>query len=267
MSRGKKTRPNAKCLEMRLRPHQWLILVLVFASCSGSSTANLIVALGDSVFFEATAHVPCTSPLMMPSYACPDGDGFLPIVARSLPQPTAFQNLSSPGAHTVTIPLYEVPMMSPAATVVVLFIGSTDRQPVAYQSNYTLEQWEEDYDWGIAAIHARAPRARLIIATLPNPAYVPFFVRGMPNNRLTLKDQRLVGATTLAMDTFIAGHKEDVLDLRCDRDFYTESTLNPDKFHPNEIGYRGVAERVIAILKSPRHVRAKSACPPFTNLP
>jgi hypothetical protein len=229
-----------------------------------ASAANLIVALGDAFTYEATAFVPCPAASLTPSYACPDGDGYLTVVAKALDQPTAFQNLSFPAADTVSVPLYQIPMMTPAATVVILFIGNNDRQPIAY-GRYPLQKWKEDYDLAIAAAHARAPHARLILATLPNPAYVPFFVSGAINDRLNVEQRKLVGADTLAMDGFIAGHKEDILDLRCDADFYTEATLDADKLHPNNVGYAHIAGRVIAILRSPIPARAKKSCPPFTN--
>jgi hypothetical protein len=231
---------------------------------AGASAANLIVALGDSFTYEVTAFIPCRAPSLTPSYACLDGDGYLTVVAKALDQPTAFQNLSFPAAHTVSVPLYQIPMMTPAATVVILFIGNYDRLPVAYGS-YRLQRWEKDYDWAIAAAHARAPHARLILATLPNPAYVPSFIRGAANDRLNIEQRKLVDARTLAMDRFIAGHREDILDLRCDADFYTEATLDADKFHPNTVGYAHIAQRIIAILRSPVRVRAQQACPPFTD--
>lgn len=230
----------------------------------GALGANLIVAVGDSFTHEVTANVPCSTPFLTPINACPDGTGYLTVVARNLPAPTAFQNMSFAAAHTVSAPLYQIPMMSPAATVVVLFIGNNDRQPVAYGS-YPMAQWKEDYDWAVEAVHERAPHARLILATLPNPAYVPFFTRGLQNNRLSAEQRTIVGNATLEMDRFIQAHDLDIADLLCEPALYDEGTLDGDKFHPNDVGFSRIAARILKILASPVTARAVTPCPPYSD--
>jgi lysophospholipase L1-like esterase len=74
-----------------------------------------------------------------------------------------------------------------------------------------------------------------------------------------------VGVAALAMDAFIAQFPEDILDLRCDPDFYSESTLSPDLLHLNDAGYAHMAQKIADIVRSPRSVRAASSCSPYSN--
>lgn len=232
-----------------------------------AATPQIIAALGDSFTAEIDASVPCQYAALTPAYACPDGTGFLPVVARALDReaPTAFQNLALSASHTVTIPLFEVPKLSPAATAVVLFIGIADLPPIADKDNYTLEQWREDYEWAVSSIHARAPKARVILATLPNPAYIPFFIRGAAHVRLTPERRTVWWRTGEAMNAVITSLGEDILDLHCMRSMYEEPTLATDIIHPNDEGYAIIAARILDILRSPTRVTANAVCPPYTD--
>lgn len=139
------------------------MLVIVLILTTGARPARsqyLLAAFGDSITISTTATVICKFVVMTPVYACPNGNDYLSVAARLLDasEPTAYQNLAFRGASTVSVPLYQVPFLSPAANVVVLFIGSGDRLRVADAAGYSLEEWKQDYTWAVSAIRERAPK-------------------------------------------------------------------------------------------------------------
>jgi lysophospholipase L1-like esterase len=235
-----------------------------------ANAANLIAAFGDSITVGTTASVSCKFTVLTPVYACPNGTDYLSVAAQILDryEPTAYQNLSFRGASTVSVPLYQVPFLSPAATAVVLYVGSGDRLRVADNTEYTLSQWKQDFDWMVAAVHQQAPHARVILVALPNSAYVPAYSRG-PDARqyFSPERRRQVSEAVLAMDAYINAHGEDVLDLLCSPDLYEDKTLEGGLWYPNDAGFADIGKRIAEIVRSKTTVKGSSSCPPYTVTP
>jgi hypothetical protein len=76
-----------------------VVIAIMLGALTLPATARpyAIVGLGDSAAEQLGATVRCEAWVMTPSYACPDGTGFIEQFARSLDRhgPTAFQNLAS----------------------------------------------------------------------------------------------------------------------------------------------------------------------------
>ena len=105
----------------------------------------------------------------------------------------------------------------------------------------------------IAGIKARAPGARIVLLTVPNPAY-----------RYDSGESAAVRAGITATDDAMrqdlkATAGAIVVDLQCDPELYTTADYpNPYDLHPNDAGHAEIAKDVLAALNG---AKVSKACP------
>lgn len=109
----------------------------------------------------------------------------------------------------------------------------------------------------------------MILATIPNAAYIPFYTRGPDFKQFFSPERaRRVSETILAMDAFIAAFPYDILDLRCIPVFYEDRTLESGLlWYPNDAGYERMGSEIARIARSQLRATAEAACPPYTVSP
>lgn len=232
----------------------------------------LLTALGDSVVAGLHSGFNCVTDMPIPAAACAKGQNFVDDLARMLNTivPTTYQNLGSAGSRVVTVPLLQVPRMSPDTTVAVLFVGRTDELQVAQvpkPDGYSLAQFEEDFLYATAAIKLRAPHARLIVATFTNRVYLPNFLPGRLGHFDPVTEPKVARAN-IAMNRFIAASGYEVVDLRCEPALYDPVMFAfGDEFHPNDAGYAIMAIRFFDVISGRTKGVARPSCPPYTQVP
>jgi len=243
---------------------------LIAAPMARSVTAQtpqstLLVVLGDSITWGLGASVNCTRPTPV-APTC--GTTYVDDLARLLGAAPGFlyQNVGMLGATTVTVPLIEVPQIEPKATLVVLYAGPTDQLPIA-RGEETLENWKEDYLWALAAIRERAPKARIVVATIPIIANTAEFMPGGPDALPQTTRWKAVIAAD-AMDAFILSQPVDVVDLRCEPDMYNVLLNNGpgDTFHFRDAGYARLASKFYRVVENGSDPKP-SGCSPYTDPP
>jgi hypothetical protein len=182
---------------------------------------------------------------MIPAYECPDGTGFVEVLSRilGLHEPTAFQNLAAKPARTIEVGLEQVPMLSRAANIVVLYTGLNDAPRIAKHQEQ-LDQWSSDYRWLVARIHLRAPAARIILVTVP-----------VPENGVDAVN---------AMNRFILSQAYPTVDVSCGRALFLDSTLTS----LSDAGSTAIGEALYEIVRAwPSRTRIKVCAPAAQRLP
>jgi lysophospholipase L1-like esterase len=229
------------------------------------------------------------SRMCAPLAPCPDGTGYVPVIARRLTTGRAvtLTNLGIPGAvlGPATQALArrhgrdilgnfldnELPFLPRDATLVTVFAGGNDVNAlvavleaggatsdegafVAQQAR----QFATDLDALVSGIRDRAPSTRIVVANLPNLALLPYASGYGAARRQRL--QQLSAALTGEAINPLAGRGVIVVDLLCDPRAYTPGQYSADGFHPNDAGYAYLADvlmaGITADLPPPR-----SSCP------
>lgn len=224
---------------------------------SGSS-AGTYVALGDSI----TAGL----------YATAADRTYVALVARGLGKsPDHFLNLGTGGAYALTIWNEEIPRAPRDASLVTLFIGVNDERTTTNRELFvsggltirpTLEYWRVALRRIVDGIRAAAPRARIVVANLPNLAFYPAYLAR--HDAQWNAYRALLTQTADAMNTSVnalASENIVVVDLRCDPEMYRADNF-ADIVHPNDRGYAHLAERFLEAIASP-HTPLES-CPPYS---
>lgn len=141
--------------------------------------------------------------------------------------------------------------------------------PIA-RGDYALATWKEDLDYAIAAIRARAPQARVILATLANAAYSPGLTPGGWDALPQLMRARVAEAAN-AMNAYFLSLPYDVVDLRCDPKMYDPTLLFQDgskivPFHFGDEGDAYLAQHFYRVVNGRGDAR-RSSCAPYTLVP
>ncbi|MEN9223104.1 MAG: GDSL-type esterase/lipase family protein, partial [Thermostichus sp. BF3_bins_97] len=192
-----------------------LTLSLGLVACSGGSesvvtrppTLTRYTALGASDAVGINASVSCdgpanlagTRPQRSDPLECPNGTGYVPRLARSLPAPVLLTNLGRSGAvispeiqalgqsFPANLLQDQVPRIPPETTLVTIWIGGNDTNAITLAAarfaleggdpfsfiDRQIEQFAADYQTLLQGIRARAPQARIVVANLPNFALIP----------------------------------------------------------------------------------------------
>lgn len=228
-------------------------------------------ALGASDAIGYGSSSPC-----VPFSSCPDGMGYVQIVARRLRAATPgmqFLNLGIPGAvlspgimtigNTIGrgIPANfiegELPFVARDSTLVTVFadgngvntisaalrpLAAADRAAYAQTQ---IQNFARDFGAFIAGLEARAPAARIIVLNLPNLARLPYAAN------LTAEERHWLRELSTGFTTAINGTRSAralVVDLMCHAPIYQPSFFSSDGFHPNDAGYGAMADLVSAAL-------------------
>lgn len=235
------------------------------------ATTVSYTALGASEAIGIGSSAPC-----FPFSQCPDGTGYVQIVARRLRAANAdmsFLNLGipgavlSPGIMTIGnnlgrgIPANfidgELPFVARDSTLVTVFadgngantigaalrpLAPADRPAYAHTQ---IENFGRDFAAFTAGIASRAPAAKIIVLNMPNLARLPYAAGYTEEERHWL--QQLSSGFTTAINA-TRSSRILVIDLMCHAPIYQASFYSSDGFHPNDAGYGAMADLVSAAL-------------------
>ena len=274
-----------------------MIVLALAAGCGHSSTSPTqpgpaggpvyytAIGASDAIGFGGSA--PC-----VPFTACPDGTGYVQVIARRLGASgtsVTLMNLGIPAAvigpdiqaigiqHGRDIPAnfidQEMPFVPSNSTLVTIFAGGNDTNAIASAVNdgaagsdpdaymdRQIRAFGDDYATLVAGIRARAGSTRIVVANLPNFAGVPFTASfSLDEKRIMQKIS--VGFSTQVINS-LSGQGIPVVDLLCDGRMYQPGVYSSDGFHPNDTGYLYLAEEMLEAINSPGTYPApRSSCP------
>ena len=238
----------------------------------GGSTSPVhytAIAASDGIGFGSSQ--PC-----LPYADCPNGTGYVQIIARRLRETreVTVSNLSWPGAvlsadlealgNTLgrrpsgNLMQRAAPFVSRDTTLVTIFVGGNDANTIAAgaaaQGGDTgayiggqVQGFSRDLGQLLDAVRGRAPSARVVLINLPNLAGVPFAQAFTPGERRLLQEAA-VRLTTEAINPLAGRHA--IVDLMCDGRSYLASNYSSDGFHPSDSGYAFIAELVLTAIQN-----------------
>ncbi|MSO50367.1 MAG: SGNH/GDSL hydrolase family protein [Acidobacteria bacterium] len=259
-------------------------LVLVSAGCDaltkptepGPVVTGVVsyTALGASDAIGYGSSSPC-----VPFSPCPDGTGYVQIVARRLRAATpnlAFLNLGVPGAvlsrEIMTIgnslgrgiPANmidgQLPFVAVGSTIVTVFsdangvntIGAalkplaSSARPAYAQTQ--VQNFARDFLSFISGITSRAGGATVVVLNLPNLARLPYAAGYNDDERSFLR--QLSAGFTAGMNA-TRSSKVRIVDLMCHAPVYQAAFYSSDGFHPSDYGYSVMADLVTAAIAAP----------------
>jgi lysophospholipase L1-like esterase len=271
-----------------------VIAALALAVCGCSTTKGpteptdptlvLYTAMGASDTTGFGSSIPC-----LPLTSCPDGTGYVQSVERMLEdagKSVTLLNIGIPGAVLSPdvqalgnsldrgIPANfierEMPFVQRNATLVTVFAGANDANtvgaavragrggldPTAYVQGH-VDAFGRDLRTLVAGIRDRAPDARIVVLNLPNMAALPY------SSGLSLTEKQWLQKISVgfsAQANALGSQGALVLDLMCDGTFYTASYYSSDGFHPNDAGYRRLADLVVAAAVSGTVTPPRASC-------
>lgn len=247
-------------------------------------------ALGASDANGVGASVVCA-----PLTTCDNGTGYVPLLAQRLRtnREVRLTNLGIPAsvlsptiqqiaqAHGREVPANfverEMPFVPSDATLVTILGGPNDvnalgdaiqrgaagsTDPKTY-INTQVQAFGTDYDRLIRGVKSRAPEAFIIVLNVPNLAGLPYSANYTPLQKQGLQAIS-VGFSREANRQ--AGSGVVVLDLMCDPQTYERSRYSSDGFHPNDVGYAYMADRLLAIVNGATP-GVSSSCAQMTLVP
>lgn len=288
-----------------VRAHRAAAVALAMAcgaACSGNGgsssptqpttpTTVVYTAIGASDAVGLGGSVPC-----IPLTACPNGTGYVPVLARRLAdggRQVQTTNLGIPAAvlspeiqqvglqYGRTIPANfiqgEMPFVPRDSTLVTVFAGGNDTNTIglaaeagAGGSNPTgfideqVRGFGQSFDTLLRGIRDRAPGVRIVVANLPNLAGLPY-ASGQSLERRKGLQRISVGITR---DVINARTATDVIvvDLMCDGRAYDPANYSSDGFHPNDSGYAFMADMMLRAAQGGATAPAAS-CPEMALVP
>ena len=249
-----------------------------------STNAVIYSAIGASDANGVGGSVPC-----LPYASCPDGTGYVPLIARrytTAGKTVTLQNLGFPGAAlsktfqdignqvnrgiAINFLSDEMPFVKTDATLVTVFAGGNDANAVASAAKAGLggadptnwistqvSAFGRDMAALVTGIKARAPKARIIILNLPNLAAMPY------SGGNSASDNRVLQAIAVAFSAQINATVSQgalVIDLMCDSRFYSAGVISSDGFHPNDTGYSLFADLIYAAAATTSIAAPQSSC-------
>ena len=236
------------------------------ASPQTKQPAGLYVAMGDSITNGTGVKQSCQAfpghPVDIEEY-CPDGTSYAILTAKGLRKggiAGSFMNVGIGGAHVEKVIAEELPFLPTDATIVSVYMGTNDSRSVRdlkLSIADAVSDFEEQYDKLLAAIHARAPRARIILINFPNQKYLADPKRFGPD--ITPR----FDATSQIEDKFTDDHypKYTVVDTVCNPATYDPAMIYEAGVHPNEAGALVLARSVLSAVLSP--APPPQSCPWF----
>jgi lysophospholipase L1-like esterase len=254
------------------------------------TTKVVYTAIGASDAVGVGGSVPC-----LPFVACPDGTGYVPVLARRLGEtrPVTTTNLGIPAAvlspeiqqlgqqYGRTIPANfiqgEMPFVPRDTTLVTIFAGGNDANtigtaveggsggtnPTAY-IDQQVRGFGDSLDILLRGIRDRAPGVRIVIANLPNLSGLPYASGLSVPRRQGL--QRIAVGITRDVINKKAGGDVVVVDLMCDARSYDGGNYSSDGFHPNDTGYAFMADALNRAVQGVSSTPS-SSCPQMELVP
>jgi lysophospholipase L1-like esterase len=218
-----------------------------------------------------------SSAVCAPFTECPNGMGYVPVIARALAQGGASVTLMNMGIPGVVIgpdiqaignKYYgipgnfldnEIPFLPRNSTIVTVFAGGNDVNALAnalFNGEGGSDPWgwmdqqinafKVDFDAVIRGIKDRAPQAKIVVANLPNVAGMPY-AAGYTLAQKQAAQKMAVGFTTQAINPY-AAQGIAIVDMMCDARSYQPSIYSSDGFHPNDSGYQYMASEMLKAM-------------------
>jgi lysophospholipase L1-like esterase len=227
------------------------------------------LAASDGVGYGSSS--PCP-----PFVDCPDGLGYVQIIARRLraSREVRVTNLSLPAA--VLSPELEqlgnslgrgipwnllqrgAPFVPTNATLVTIFTGGNDTNTIAAGAavqggnaasfiDAQVNGFRRDFVQLLDVVRQRAPAAQVVVMNVPNFAALPFTQGFTPAERRIMQDV----SVRLSVEAINPqASRVTVVDLLCDPRSYTPALYSADGFHPSDAGYRFLSEIVLAAIQA-----------------
>lgn len=249
-----------------------------------SSSAVSYSAIGASDADGVGASVPC-----LPYVSCPNGTGYVQVIARrytTAGKTVTLTNLGVPGAVLsktiqdignqlnrgiiINFVNDEMPFVKTDSTLVTVFAGGNDANTLgdamkagfggsdpAGWLNTQIVTFGRDMATLVNGIKARSPKARIIILNLPNLAALPYASGN------SMSDRRGLQAIAVGLNAQInamTGQGATVVDMMCDSRLYNPAIFSSDGFHPNDTGYALFADLVYAAAATTTTGAPKSSC-------
>jgi lysophospholipase L1-like esterase len=263
-----------------------LVAPLALAACSQASpsspSATPTPGANSPVYYTAVGASDAagvgSSSVCVPFSECPDGMGYVPVIARALGQGGAtvtLMNMGIPAAvigpdieaigkkYNRTIPgnflENEVPFLPRNSTVVTVFAGANDVNTLGDAldkgeggsdpwgwTDQQINAFKADFDALIRGIRDRAPQAKIVVANLPNMAGMPY-AAGYTLVQKQAVQKMAVGFDTQAINPY-AAQGVAIVDMMCDARSYQASIYSSDGFHPNDSGYQYIAGEMLKAM-------------------
>lgn len=221
------------------------------AFLSGPAQAQRLVALGDSIT-EGKVPAGVRKPF-------PD------IIAAALGIPLL--NLGYDGTTSFRLPAENVPHIPNDASVVTLFIGSNDvgrelvRPAEVRNFDAVTTLFANSMHQIISGVRERAPQAKILVATIPNPAdtYVAVGVTEEDRRRIT----KMINTMNDAIKQL---DRITVVDLNCNPQMYrTANFASIYDIHPNSDGHEAIAQAFLKVVNEPTPLEHCIYQEPFQN--
>lgn len=255
---------------------------------STPSNAVSFTAIGASDAIGYGSSVVC-----IPFTDCPNGMGYVQIIARRLQasgKTVSMLNLGIPGAvlSPATQALgasigrdifgnfldQEAPFVAKDSTLVTVFAGGNDVNTIgaaldaglggADNTGYVNTQalnFGRDLRTLMTDIKTRAPDARVVVLNLPNMGALPY-AAGYSLDRRRWLQQIAVGFS--AQINALTAQGAIVIDLMCDGSFYQPGIFSSDGFHPNDTGYAHLADLMYAAISGGSTSAPRTSCSQMT---
>jgi lysophospholipase L1-like esterase len=258
------------------RPAPWAIsgdkVLKPYAGTPGTPAtpppAGLYVAMGDSITFGVGVKV---HPVDVEVY-CPNGKSYAVLVAKALRKAGIagqFMDVGIGGAHVDRLINEEIPYLPANATLITIYIGTNDARPGAkpnHDAKYFIDLYERQYEEMLKAVHAKAPKARIVLVNFPNQRYLngSDSAYKIPEETLPLYDE-----VSRTLTAFIDAHYPayGVVDNACNPASYDWSMQSNLSVHPNEQGAAILAAAVVKVLSTNTPPAPPSSCKWFTGAP
>jgi lysophospholipase L1-like esterase len=256
----------------------------------GPAEPIVYTALGASDAIGVGASVSC-----VPFTPCPDGTGYVQIIARQLGAtrqvtltnlgiPTAvlspsIQKIGNAYGRGIAGNLLDQQMrfVPTGSHLVSIFAGGNDTNaiataveagagggdPIAYM-NAQIRGFGTDYGTLIQGVRQRAPSARIVVANLPNFAGLPFTAGYSLGSKRVMQHISIGFAREISR---FASQGVAVVDLLCDPRSYNPGHYSADGFHPSDAGYAFFAAEMLSAMTSPTYPSPQASCPPMTLVP
>ncbi len=266
-----------------------VLFVWVAAGCSEQGTTAGPSPLPGTIQYTAVGASDAlgigASVVCFPFSECPDGTGYVPIIARELASGGTSARLTNlgipaavlgPGIQQIGVSIgrtipgnfleQEMPFVPRDSTHVTIFAGGNDTNtlvaavgngaggddPLAWV-DARIREFANDYAALVRGIRERAPQAAIVVANLPNFAGMPF-TRGHGQDRIRLSQYISVGLTIQAINPLV-NQGVPVVDMMCDPLSYEDATYSSDGFHPSDAGYAHMAAEMLRALAHPAGYR------------
>jgi lysophospholipase L1-like esterase len=232
----------------------------------------------------------------VPFTPCPNGTGYVPLIVRglSMGRTVTLMNLGIPGAvlspdiealgrahgrpASANFLEREMPFVPRNTTVLTIFAGGNDINVIAAAIDggaagtdlrgfidARVRDFARDYDRLIDGVRDRAPSTRIVVANLPNFAAVPF-TAGYSALRKQVMQKISVDLSTVAINV-LAARGIPVVDLLCDARSYVTANYSSDGFHPDDSGYRFMADLYLAAITTASYPFPQTSCAQMTVVP